>query len=200
MKINKSLSLERKSSIWELRQQCWTQERIAKKLEISQKTVSKILYRINKEYAKRHEEYVDRVKSEQVGQLEYIADEAVQAWERSKDACKVVRQKKAISSDGSPIGLSEQTQEARDQDGDPRYLMTAMKAKEDIRKITGADAPVKSEVKYSELDNLSDDELREKAREAFDEGSTRDIESVGGKEHNEQESVESATRPADAGF
>lgn len=145
MKINKSVSIERHRRVWELRQKCWTQERIAQELNISQQCVSKILYRLNKKFRERHEEYVDQVKGEQVSQLEYIADEAMQAWERSKEASKVVKKRQSVV-DGVALNSAEQIQEARDQDGDPRYLMTAMKAKEDIRKIVGADAPIKNEL------------------------------------------------------
>jgi predicted transcriptional regulator len=143
MKIPKEISKERERVVWSLRQKCWTQERIAEYLEISQSAVAKILLRLNQRYSKELNEDIERVKTEQLAQLEHIADEAMQAWERSKEAAKTVRVKKGLGRDNQD---GEQTNEARDQDGDPRYLTVAMKAKEDIRKITGSDAPTKSEI------------------------------------------------------
>jgi hypothetical protein len=195
MKIPKAQAVERRARVWELRVQNWTYVDIAKELKINISTVAKILNRITKKYTAQHLEDVSRVKAEQVGQHENIAKEAYEAWIRSKAAAKMLRKKESTNLVGATT--NEEIKEFRDQDGDPRYLTAYMTAKEHIRKIVGADAPVKSEVKYSELDNLSDDELREKAREAFDEESASDIEGADSKASGKQKEMESVARASD---
>lgn len=140
MRINKEIRLQREKTAWELRQKMWSQDKIAEELGITQSGVAKLLKRLTLRYAESFSEDIETVKAEQVAQLENIAFEAMQAWERSKEAANVVRVKRPLQ---GTSGEGEQTKEARDQDGDPRYLATAMKAKEDIRKILGADAPTK---------------------------------------------------------
>ena len=123
----KELAIEHERIAWELRQQCWTQERIAARLGISQSAVSQILRKLRHRYLKKNEKELEAIKNEQVAQLEYMADELFQSWERSKYT-------KPDESDEQKIGV-----------GDPKLLTAAMKAKEDIRKILGADAPIKTE-------------------------------------------------------
>lgn len=127
----KEIAIEHERAAWELRQQCWTQERIAEKLEISQSAVSQILKKLRKRYLAKNEKELQAVKNEQVAQLEFMADELFQAWERSK-----YRQVDDAEpgEEFQPVGV-----------GDPKLLTAAMKAKEDIRKILGADAATKTE-------------------------------------------------------
>ena len=120
------------------------------------------------EYRERHYEDVDKVKAEQISQLAHMADESYQAWERSKEASKLVRQK------DNHNGV-ETTKEAREQDGDPRYLSETRKALEDIRKIVGADARIKIDARFSDLEKLSDEELQQRALEILNAGTTSDL-------------------------
>ena len=149
MKIPRELTIQREKEVWLYRQKCWTQERIASQLKISQPAVAKILKRLSKRYSEQVIEDIDRVKTEQIYQLEHIADEAMQAWDRSKLAenTKMVKSPAVIDNGKvTPLSAGSQTTIVRDLDGDHRYLATAMKAKEDIRKILGADAPQKNEI------------------------------------------------------
>lgn len=173
--IPKALVVERRRKIWQLRMKGWTYEAIAKKLGISDSAVSKALNVITKRYSERHMEDVDRIKAEQVASLEQVASEAYRAWLRSK-------------------------KKKQDEYGDPRYLVIFMKAKEDIRKIVGADAPKKVDVKYADLSNLSDDELIKQAEQALIQVSPQsshgnDIE--GEIVRTETESVDTATGSAE---
>lgn len=153
--------LERENKIWELRTKSWTQDRIAKEVGISQVSVGKTLKRLTEKYAKELMEDIITVKRMQVTQLEHISDEALQAWEKSKKPTKTMWVKRPLQSDGTPSSsFGEQTQEARDQNGDQRYLTAAMKAKEDIRKIIGADAPTKSFNYNKDISSMSDEELQ----------------------------------------
>ncbi len=190
-KLPKSVMLERRRMIWDMRQKFMTHEAIGQQLGISQQAVSKVLRLMTKKYAERHMEDIDRIKAEQVAELEHVAYEAYQAWDRSKEASKMVRKKSLLS------GASEQVLESRDNDGDPRYLQIAMKAKEDIRKIVGADAPLKVDARYSGLDDLSDDELRKRALEALNEGIEKDSDGNDSAPSANEEPMETASRPAD---
>ncbi len=155
MKINKEVSRQRELDVWRLRQQGWTQEAIAAEIGVTQPAIQQILKRLTKRFTKHNVEEIHHVKSQQIAQLEYIAYEAMLAWENSKEAAKIQRIK--TSSGGKDN--SEKVQELRDQDGDPRYLTVAMKAREDIRKILGADAPSKNISLDIDVSRLSDDEL-----------------------------------------
>lgn len=136
----KEITLLRQKTAWELRQKMWTQSRIAQHLGISQVSVSALLNKTYDEFCKRHVNLVDRIKFEQIAQLEAICDEAMQAWEKSKLDGVVSReriQKKIGGKEGQ--GVVEKTTERREQYGDPRLLAVILKAKEDIRRITGAE-------------------------------------------------------------
>ncbi|MDR3477646.1 MAG: hypothetical protein P4M14_06415 [Gammaproteobacteria bacterium] len=139
MKTLPEIILERERRAWRLRQQCFTQERIAEELNITQSAVSQILKRLCTRYAEENIYEIGQAKIEQIVQLEHIASEAMQAWEASK-----------------LIG-----------GGNSRYLNVVMKAKDDIRKVLGIEAPIKAELNSMELEikNFSDDELIAKAEE-----------------------------------
>ncbi len=71
---------ERESRAWELRQKCYTQERIAAELGIDQSTVCKILGRVNKRYLKAIQSQLGERKAEQTAQLEKIAEDALESF------------------------------------------------------------------------------------------------------------------------
>src|SRR3990167_8093368 len=116
-KVSKALTIEREMKAWSLRLQGATYERIANEIGITIAGVSKILARVHKQYYQLHIRSVEQIKIEQISELNNIAYEAYQSWEISKDKSNFC--------------------------GDPRYLNVFMKAKEDIRKITGYDAILK---------------------------------------------------------
>ena len=140
MREPKEIRLQREADVWNLRRKGWTQERIAAELNITQGAVSKALKRVSAQVRADLMADVELVQTEQIAQLQHVAEEAFEAWERSKDSSK------SLSKTTKPgrIGRGaheETTMRVDDQYGDPRYLQTAMKALDDIRKITGANAP-----------------------------------------------------------
>lgn len=168
--------LQREVNVWELRQKGWSQVRIAAHLELDQSTVSKILKRVSERALSELGDEVVNTKLTQVRVLEHIADEALQAWEASKQNNRIVTQKVvrpgegAKGLDGQPPQPSptEVTQRVEDKDGDPRYLETAMKALADVRKILGADAPVGTHMdltlhRGSDVRDLTDEQLAQLA-------------------------------------
>lgn len=180
----RAVLIEREHKVWQLRQKCWTQQRIADELGITQAAVSKILKRMSDRFLAQHTDMVGRQKAQQTIQLEYIADEAMQAWERSKEAAKAVTQRAKESEDGSGSSDKQVTTQVKDQDGNPTYLAQAMAALDRLRKLWGTDAPFKvaptdpkGEREYA---GLSDDEriaritaLLDKARERRDRRSAK---------------------------
>lgn len=115
MKIPPEVTLEREKRAWELRQRCWTQQKIADELNISQSAVSQILNRLCTRYHEENLHDIEQTKIEMINQLELIAYEAFHAWEETK----FTKYRSA------------------------RYLDTVMKAKEQIRKILGIDLNAK---------------------------------------------------------
>ena len=145
---SKEVRLQHDIAIWDLRQQLWTEPRIAAELHLDVATVCRTLQRLSKRYRAQHTEEVDQILAEQIEQHKWMADEAIQAWERSKEAAKTITQKKTgvALSDGRTVdSVRDTTQSAKDQDGDPRYLAEAREQLAAIRKMTGADAPTKTE-------------------------------------------------------
>lgn len=115
----KELSLNRSKLAWDLRVKGWSQEKIANELGVSQSAISKMLLKSTKKFSEAYLLDIKNVKNEQIAQLEYVAYQAIVAWDSSRDAAEF----------------------------DPRFLQIFMQAKEHIRKIIGADAPVKLETK-----------------------------------------------------
>ncbi len=145
MKTPHEITLERERKVWRLRLKSWSQENIAAELGITQSAVSQILKRLFERYYEENMVEIEQVKVEQVAQLEYIASEAMRAWVRSKKNSQ--------------------------RKNDVRYLSAAMKAKEDIRKILGIDAPSKIEHSgvLQEFENMSDEDLRARVRGILDD-------------------------------
>lgn len=134
---NHEQTVERERRVWELRQQWWTHERIAEEVGIDRSTVTKMLGRISKRYSEMLLTEVDRLRVEQVVRLEYMADQAMQAWASSKQPAKDARRRKRT-------GVDEvEENRVQTQNADPRFLGEARAALGDIRKLLGLDAPAK---------------------------------------------------------
>jgi predicted transcriptional regulator len=138
---------ERERRAWDLRQRGWTQQRIADELGITHQAVSALLKRLDRRFLAKSDDLIAAQKAAQTQQLQYIADEALQAWERSKlDAETVVTTsgRAHVSKEGDVTLLPDETKvQIQGQSGDPRLLDQARGALEDIRKVWGIDAPTK---------------------------------------------------------
>jgi hypothetical protein len=139
------LTRQREELAWELRVRGLREQRIAEEIEkaglgrITQQAVSCMLIRLEARALEAMQERVGGVKIRQTDALWLIYNEAMQAWERSKQAHKSLARK--VADDGQPSGAGTLT--LSDQDGDPRFLNEARAALADIRKIWGLDAPSK---------------------------------------------------------
>ncbi len=125
--VNKEKTLHKEARAFQLRKMGWTQDRIAAEIGMTQQGVAKTLKRVTAKFYKDFMSDVKVIKEEQVAQLDQIADESMQAWYKSKVG-------------GEP--------------GDPRFLASFMKAKEEIRKIVGADLPPNPEEDEEPIDTI----------------------------------------------
>lgn len=132
--------------IWQLRSRAWTVERIAAEVKLQPREVVDILTRIARRNTALMDKAPRQILAEQIGQLERIADEALQAWVRSKG------------------GGGEDDQTGA---GDPRFLAAAQAAMKDIRsglglgvnriELSGSpDAPLEVVTQPYTLDQLSE--------------------------------------------
>lgn len=168
--IPTELSMEREQIAWDLRQKCWTHERIAKHLGVTQPSVTRMLNRLTEKYAKELMDKIKVVKADQVRQLEAIADEAMQQWELSKKPYNMTSVKRIIDHDGNLSEAGEHTESNVEKKGDPKHLLVLLKAKEDIRKIMGANAPIKIANFNRDVKEMSDEEL-----EKYSTGKAEDL-------------------------
>src|SRR5690349_450448 len=76
--------LERERRAWELRQARKTHAQIAEALGLERSAVTKILGRLHARYAKSLLGNIAEVQGSQIVDLEYVRDEALFAWEASK--------------------------------------------------------------------------------------------------------------------
>jgi hypothetical protein len=162
MKIPRALAVQRERNVWEMRLRGYSYDEISEKLSINPATIATILKRLTKRYRDQHLKEIEIIKDEQIAQHEMIYREAMESWHKSKGAAITTRKKAYGTQKAGINGGVEQIHESKDQHGDPRYLGEAMKAKEHIRKIVGADAPTRSESKIkldSDLEAMTDDEL-----------------------------------------
>jgi len=100
-----------------------------------------IIKRVNRWLVPKFMGDIREIKCEHTERLLHIASEAMTAWERSKrDKVQFEHER----GDDGKLKLLKMKREP--QAGNPTFLATAMKALEDIRKVWGADAPVRMEV------------------------------------------------------
>jgi hypothetical protein len=84
---------------------------------------------------------IREIKCQHTERLLHIVCEAMGAWERSKQPKVRISHKRGEDGKLTVDGITREPQA-----GNPTFLATAMKALEDIRKVWGADAPVRVEV------------------------------------------------------
>lgn len=74
--------LEQKA--WLLKSKFWTEERIATELGVDQSTVNRMLQRVEARLVAEFTEKALAIKIQQTDRLEFLASEAIEAWEKSK--------------------------------------------------------------------------------------------------------------------
>jgi hypothetical protein len=138
--------------IWTLLSEGKTPSAIARDVGVARQSVHRIIRRVEAKYNQAIGATVERLKARQARTLWAVVDEAVDAWERSKQPSRRVRKE---SGSRGPGGLrngesgggrgSSRTDltrtEVESRVGDPRFLAEAREALADLRKLYGLDAP-----------------------------------------------------------
>ena len=172
-KVPAEVAREREARAWELKQQLWTDERIAAELGVDRSTVTKALQRVERRVLAHLEDSISQLKVRQTAQLEYLAAEAVSAWEASKRPAEttrtVIERAETPADDDARAGearkpevIVKTTLTVKGQSGDPRFLNAAREALADVRKLWGLDAPQRIE-----LTKDAGSQLPDKLEEAF---------------------------------
>jgi hypothetical protein len=151
---------ERNRRAWELNVAGRSHRQIAQQLEsegfgpISHVAVGKALRRIADRTAQELADVARREAVRQLASLDYVIQQAWEAWRASIGESKRVTQRTvappAIKTRGrkakAPGGRKETTVEVRQINGDPRYLEQIRGCLADRRKILGIDAPTEVEI------------------------------------------------------
>ncbi len=161
-KTNKEQQKERDKLMWAYRMKGWTHEMIADELGLERSTVTKALGRLSLAASKELTGTLIEEKYAQLAQLRHTVAEAMEAWERSKQVDKTMttQSDQATDSKGATKTLpgGKVTVKIQEVDGDPRYLDVANRARADIRKLLGLDAPTKI-INLDRLDSATDEQL-----------------------------------------
>lgn len=132
----------------ELQRKCWTHEKIAAELGVSRVTITRNLNRYNRRLMARMRRRDASEKARQLEQLRWIAQEAAEAWERSKQpiaSTKTTEEGVGTADDGTTVLESKTETTVKEQGGIPAFLAEARAAMADARRILGLDAPAKTE-------------------------------------------------------
>lgn len=141
MKADQAIILAQDMRLWELKTQGWSDERIATEIGLGIETVRKRIIRLYSDYRVQLTGAIEAKAAEQVAQYEYIRDEALEAWRKSKKPKNRVSKttSRKVGPDGEDLGNGEifettsVSQEERE--GDPRFLDSAMKAMDKIAQL-----------------------------------------------------------------
>jgi len=134
--------------IWSLLSEGKTPSAIARTVGIARQSVHRIIRRVEARYHKQIAASVGALKARQARTLEAVVDEALDAWERSKQPARRVRKEtgrpgpgnsRSDSVDGATTDLTRT--EVHSRVGDPRFLTEAREALADLRKLYGLDVP-----------------------------------------------------------
>lgn len=126
--------------------------RIAEELGIHPDSVRRIAREERDRHKEMLAELVTQVQLEQVEQLRYIVDEALDAWRRSLQSTKKVKRSQGFkvnspTMNGQTMGEGMRqdfditNMESEETDGEIKYLQEARAAMNDMRTLLGANAP-----------------------------------------------------------
>lgn len=138
--IKNGETFARQQEAWRLHLLGWPQQRIADKLELTQQAISSILKTLRAQYHKEFMKDIDEVVQSQVAILQDMFLQSRDSWELSKAV--------------GPYG-----EHPNNQFGDIKYLNACASYMADIRKILGADAPIKFDLEF-DASKYSLDDLR----------------------------------------
>ena len=129
--VKREIARVREQLVWGLRQAGYTQWAIAQEVGMSQPGVLKVLRRVERRVLAKLESEVRTIKATQHYRLEFLLDQALQAWRESQK----VQSRTVLKPGGS-------TYETSPCAGDPRFLKVALEVLAAERELWGLSAPV----------------------------------------------------------
>jgi predicted DNA-binding protein YlxM (UPF0122 family) len=132
---------EKIKKAWDLHVRGYYQAEIAEQLGVCQQTVSEWIKETEDIFIAHFANDIENVKREQVTMLMFLYREAIDSWEKSKAV--------------GPYG-----ENLNNQYGDSKYIVAALSALGEIRKIMGANSATKYEFKGIDVKKLSAEELQ----------------------------------------
>lgn len=131
--VKEALKLQRKG---------WSLVRIAERFDVHPVNLSKKLSRVNRLELDKLARRRGAVRVQQAYQLEHVADEALQAWERSKLDAETI---KIVDDNPKPEAATSRTETTiKSQSGDSSFLSEFRAALADIRKVLKIDDGTKN--------------------------------------------------------
>ncbi len=139
--------------IWTLLSKGKTPSAIAREVGIARQSVHRIIRRVEARYDRATAATIARWRARQARTLEAVLDEALVAWERSKQPARRVKKESGRRGPGGLPGHDSRSgkrsdgrtdltrTEVESRVGDPRFLTEAREALADLRKLYGLDAP-----------------------------------------------------------
>jgi hypothetical protein len=160
------LSPEQLERALELQRKFWTHERIATEIGVHRTTVSRTLAKHNRRSLKRLERQTAAIKAQQLAQLEWLAEQAAEAWEKSLDDEET---RKSVEGFVGDKMTDKEEKVIKGQSGNPALLREARGALADARKILGLDAaPPQPEPEF-DISQLTEEAERDAATYRPDE-------------------------------
>jgi hypothetical protein len=160
--LSKTRRVQVEAEAWALSQKCWSQGRIAEHLGVDRTTVCRALKRVRGRAIATLDADAKLWLVGILEQLEHVADEAMQAWERSKKPKKKAARRSASpgsTAAADSLGLSigsravdHTVTEVTEREGEPAYLTAYFHAIDRIRALLNLD----SRVKPAERDDQGD--------------------------------------------
>jgi hypothetical protein len=133
--------IEFEERVWTLRQKGYTHRRIAAELAVNHGTVGRAIRRVAVRALARLDSIVAAQMLATIERLDFIVEEALLAWERSKKPKKRSSKRTAEGKGkaGEKAEASQTTHEAQERDGDPAFLAVAMEAMDRMRRLLDMD-------------------------------------------------------------
>lgn len=172
------LNVAREQFVWEMRCKGFTQRRIVEEMAkpqyahlqgpLTQQAICQIIKRVEKRTLAKMDVDVEMLKRRQTAMLERSIEDLRDAYDKSTQAQVHQKKKTSVAGAGSQKPGYEQNEVGqKTQVGDHSILREIRETAADIRKIWGADAPIKTDasvhgsmlVTGQDLSALTDDEL-----------------------------------------
>lgn len=151
-------SAERQHEVARLYLQGVVQAQIAKRLGLSQPTVSNDLKAIRTYWLESAIIDLDKRKSMELAKIDEVERNAWEQWEASKKDAREIERQVTGEGEGGKLNLGEGKTKLKGQTGNPKYLEIVLSCIDRRAKMFGLDAPIKFAETDSDGRDLAPDE------------------------------------------